>query len=268
MSRLEDLLEHMSIDGWCVIDGVIPPGEVEAVRSSVVDSVRKHNIESERQNLLKVSGLINFNQSFAPYLAEPRLLGLCKALLGEDVRVSFTTSTVLFPGNDRGGWHADWPFNQQNAGHIPAPYPDAVAHLTTIWMLSAFKEDSGTYVVSGSHKENNNPTGGNGVPADQPHPTESRATGEPGAVLVMDSRIWHAIGANRSDEPRVAIINRFAPWWLNLDVLLPGSDERRRLVDERGANDNITPPVPPDVFQSLPNNVKPLFSHWVRPQLS
>ena len=77
-------------------------------------------------------GLLAFNQSFVPYLADERILGIAEALFGPHVRISFTTAHINLPGNARGGWHADWPFNQNNAGHIPAPYPDVVMHLTTI----------------------------------------------------------------------------------------------------------------------------------------
>ena len=56
---------------------------------------------------------------------------------------------------------------------------------------------------------------------------------------------------------------RFAPWWLNLDVLMPGSVERTRMVDETGIMDNVVVPVPQHVYDGLPENVKPLFRHWV-----
>ena len=262
--NLEEIQRRLEIDGWCVIESVIPADEVDNIRTSILATVAEHKIADARKSLEKVSGVINFDQSFAPYLAEPRLLELCSALLGEHVRISFTTCMVTYPGNQRGTLHADWPFNQQNAGHIPAPYPDAVAHLTTIWMLTPFSPETGTLIVNGSHRNSNNPSGENGVPELEPYPTEIRVSGEAGSVLVMDSRLWHAISPNRSDHPRVALVIRYAPWWLNLDVLMPGSDERRRLVDETGGNDNAVPPVPVAVFEDLPEEVKPLFRHWVR----
>ena len=81
----------------------------------------------------------------------------------------------------------------------------------------------------------------------------------------MDSRLWHAIGPNRAREPRVAVVVRFAPWWLNLDVLRPHSDERKRMVEEPGLDENLVPLVPAAVFEHLPAGVKPLFRHWVEP---
>jgi len=51
---------------------------------------------------------------------------------------------------------------------------------------------------------------------------------------------------------------------LNLDVLMPGSDERRRMVDEPGREDNQVPPVDRAVFERLDSPVQTLFRHWVR----
>ena len=256
------LKRQIDAEGWCVIEAVIPADEVQPVKESVLASAARHKLPDARGSLDKVSGLINFDQSFAPYLAEPRLLSLCEELLGEHARISYTTCMVTHPGNGRGAWHADWPFNQNNAGHVRAPYADQVMHVTTIWMLTPFTAETGTLIVPRSHRQNNNPSGDNGVPADEPHPDELTVSGDAGSVLVMDSRLWHAISPNRSAEARVALPIRFAPWWLNLDSLRPGSDERARLT-AGGQSENMTPLVPADVFARLPECVKPLFRHWV-----
>ncbi len=137
-------------------------------------------------------------------------------------------------------------------------------HLTTLWMLSAFTvENGGTVIVPGSHRSRNNPTGDNGVEPMEPYPTEMNVTGKAGSVLVMDSRLWHATAPNRSDEPRVSVVFRYAPWWLNTKILMPGSPERARMVEEaQGANPE-QPALPVEVFENLPEAAKPLFEHWL-----
>ena len=35
------------------------------------------------------------------------------------------------------------------------------------------------------------------------------------------------------------------------------------MVDETGITDNVVVPVPRQVYDGLPENVKPLFRHWV-----
>ncbi len=262
---IEEQLLRLKLDGWCVVDAVIPEDEVRAVRESVAAATDRHNRPDAPSKIGHRTGLINYDQSFAPYLAAPRFLSLIKALLGSHARISFTSAMINYPGNARGTLHADWPFNQHNAGHIPAPYPDMVAHVTTLWMLSPYRVENGaTIVVPGSHRMETNPSAANcGHDEAVPYPTEIQVTGSAGSVLVMDSRMWHAAGANRSDEPRVAMAIRFAPWWLNLNGLMPGAKERARLQKETGLRENEVEAVKRDVFAGLPAAVKPLYEHWV-----
>lgn len=261
---MNKLLARLQLDGWCVVEDVIPADAVPAVRAGVAAATARHRNPTAPQHIGHLSGLINHDQSVAPYLAEARLLALIEGVLGPQVRISFTTATINEPGNARGGWHADWPFNQRNAGCFPAPYPDLCAHITTIWMLSDFRaETGGTLVISGSHRTSNNPTGDYGIGELEPYPTEINATGRAGSVLVMDSRLWHATAPNLTTEPRVAIVIRYAPWWLDLSVLQPDSPTRQRLLQATGKGENQVPPVPKAVYEQLPDPVKPLFVHWL-----
>ena len=265
MTKRQEALQQLRVDGWYVLEEVIPASRIDAIRESVEHSTAAHRNPNAPEGIGHVPGFIRFDQSFASYLANSRLMSIVNAMLGDHVRISFTTATINYPGYERGGWHADWPFNQNNAGHIPTPYPDAVMHLTTLWMLSPFKpENGGTVIVPGSHRTTNNPTGNNGVDPHQPHPAKMQVSGEAGSVLIMDSRLWHATAPNRTHQPRTSVVVRYAPWWLNLDVLMPNSIERRRMVNETGINDNEVPPVPAHIYDSLPDRVKPLFRHWVR----
>ena len=262
---VDEIVLHLKLDGWCVIDGVIPGDKVDTIRERVESTASEPDNPAAPKGIGFAAGLISREQSFAPYLADRRILGAAEAFFGPHVRISFTSAIINKPGNARGGWHSDWPFNQKNAAHIPAPYPDAVMHLTTIWMLSPFSpETGGTLLVPGSHRPDNNPTGDNGIDPSAPYATEMQATGDPGSVLIFDSRMWHATATNRGDQPRVGMAVRYAPWWLNLDPLMPGSVDRARIADETGISNPEVLPVPPHVYESLPEDVKPLFRHWVR----
>ncbi|MCZ6632431.1 MAG: phytanoyl-CoA dioxygenase family protein [bacterium] len=259
-------VDRLKKEGWCVVEGVIPDGEVSAVREQVAKATSKHGRSpAAERGIGHVPGFIAYDPSIAPYLANRKVMDLLEAVLGAFVRVSFTTATINYPGNQRGTWHADWPFNQRNAAHVPAPYPDVMMHVTTLWMLSPFSnENGGTLIVPGSHRKPNNPTGDIGVDPMASHPEEINATGSAGSVLVLDSRIWHATAPNQSDEARVSVVVRYAPWWLNTQVLRPGSEERKQMVDEPGLRENDQPLVPRKVYEGLPEGVKPLFRHWVQ----
>ena len=94
-------------------------------------------------------------------------------------------------------------------------------------------------------------------------PDECNAEGEAGSVLLLDSRMWHASSPNQTAAPRVSVVVRYAPWWLNLEILRPGSPERQMIVDENGLRENVVPDMPAEVFAGMPADVQPLFRHWV-----
>ena len=262
---IDEILLRLDIDGWCVVEGVIPEDKVDAIRESVEEATISKGKSQTYTGVVSARGILGSILPFMHYLNDNRILGVAERWFGPHVRISFTNSIINMPENERGGWHADWPFNQEKPGCIPAPYPDAVMQLSALWMLSPFSADTGgTLLVPGSHRATNNPTGDIGVDRFTPYPTEMQATGSAGSVLLLDSRVWHSTAVNHGDTPRVAMVVRYAPWWLNLDVLMPGSDERARMVDEPGKSENEVPPIPKHVYDMFPEGVKPLYRHWVR----
>ncbi|MDP6496051.1 MAG: phytanoyl-CoA dioxygenase family protein, partial [Dehalococcoidia bacterium] len=216
-----------------------------AVRAEAEGVTEAQGVSSTYQGVHSARGIPDQVSSFFPYLSDERVLGVATRWFGPHVRISFTNTLMTEPGNQRGGWHADWPYNQEKAGHIPVPYADSPIQLSTLWMLSDFTlENGGTLIVPGSHRTSDNPTGTMGVDRFEKYPTEMQVTGAAGTVLVFDSRLWHATASNMSNGPRVGMVVRYAPWWLNLEVLMPGSDERKRIVEESGLTENEVPPVP------------------------
>ncbi len=271
---------RMDVDGFCTIEGIIPSDVVEGVRDSVVAVQQAQAADSEaalaktraRGHRVGVEGVggarqvVNHTQTFTPYLADRRLMDLVEAFFGPHARISCTDGVVNYPGCGRGYWHADWPYNQTNASHIPAPYPDATMHLSTIWMLSDFTpETGGTLVIPGSHKHPRNPSAGDmeGIDRDAPHPTEMHITGKAGSVFVSDSRLWHAVAPNRSDARRVGMIIRYAPWWLNLNPTMIGTEEHTMMVVETGGKNYEQMPIKREVYEAMPEDVKPLYRYWV-----
>ena len=268
-------------NGFCVVENVIPPASVRSIRETLFEVQAAHNEEGEaelaairaRGHRVGAKGVgvlkqvINETQCFASYLADREILDLVEAFFGPFVRISCTDCVVNHPGNDRGYWHADWPFNQTNASRIPAPYADAMVHLSTIWMLTEFSEQTGgTLVIPESHRIPENPSAStmDGIDPDASSEREIQISGSAGSVLIYDSRLWHAVAPNRSTEPRVALIVRYAPWWLNLNPTMMGTPEHTRMVVETGGKNYENLPVRGEVYDRLPEDVKPLYRHWVK----
>ena len=261
-----ELARQVRENGFCILPDVIPTDEIDRVQRSVLKTAEQFGQHSSfaPSKTISMVGLVNHDQSFVDYLIDKRLTELVTTLLNEHYRVSFTTGLVNYPGNERGQWHADWPFIQTLGARIPAPYPDAVMHLTCVFPLTEFTAETGaTLLLPGSHRRPRNPTGEIGVERRAPQEDEVQAIIAAGSVLVIDSRCWHATAANRSDKPRVAFAVRFAPWWLNLEVLRPNSFLRQRMVGQRNQPDDPIPPMARPVYDRLPDQVKPLFQHGI-----
>ena len=275
-----DRLRQIEMDGFCVLEDVIPADVVGDVRESVVaaqeakreeaaadqEKTRAQGHRIGNPGVASMRQVLNETQGAAPYLADSRLMEIVSALFGPWPRISCTDVVINTCGCSRGYWHADWPYNHTNASNLPAPYPDAVMHLSTIWMLSEFTaENGGTLVIPGSHRTLDNPASGemDGVDQDAPWPTEMPVTGSAGSVFIADSRLWHAVAANVSDADRVALLIRYAPWWLNLNPTMIGAPEHTMMVAETGGKNYEQPLLRRDVFAALPKDVKPLYRHWV-----
>ncbi len=275
-----EIVSWIGEQGYCVVPGVIPPGQVKRIREEVVAAQAAHHAEAEaelakirvRGYRVGVEGVavlkqaINSTQCFAPYLADKRVLGVAESFFGEFARISCTDCVINHPGNGRGYWHADWPYNGTNSTHVKAPYADMMMHLSSIWMLTPFNEDNGaTFVLPKSHQRDNNPATGEipGMDHDAPHPDERQAVGPEGSVLLYDSRLWHAVAPNRAEASRVALIVRYAPWWLNLTPTMRGTPDHERMVVETGGKNYDAIPIRRELFEMLPEDVKPLYRHWV-----
>lgn len=187
MSTVEDLARRIRIEGWCVVEGVIPADDVVKVRDSLVATAdgRPEDLVNGRH---AVRGIIACDPAIAPYLSDDRIMGVTEAFFGKHVRISMTTGVILHPGYPRseepgGGLHSDWPFGQSYDYRIPAPYPDAPLLLTSLWMLTPFtRENGGTVLVPGSHRSSNNPTGDSCLVPGTTHPSEIHAVGKRAAL--------------------------------------------------------------------------------------
>lgn len=268
MSEIQNYLRDLKIGGFCLVENVVPADQCELLENRMIELAQSHRVkEAEAKRVSFIPGVINYDPSIAPFVADSRVLAIAERALESNIRISFTSAIINDAGKERTNWHADWPFNQNSACHIPAPYPDRIMHLTSLLMLTPFTgENGGTLVLPGSHRYSSNPTDENlGIDPYKPQPTEFRVTGKAGTLLLFDSRLWHCPPANPSNKPRVALAIRYAPWWLNLAPLDPDSEMRKQWVDEPSLKDNVVPRMPKEVYESLPETVKPLYRHWALP---
>lgn len=232
---------------------------------------------------LKPVNDIYWMKKYSSFLADEHVVNFAKNILDDHLRISQLHPKVLAEknsfssvtiANDNFGlpriktgnentreWHTDWPHDpwayggnneDENIGCIRQPYPDITMCLVMIWFLTDVDtKNGGTWIVPKSHKYKKTPRGANDdVSIVSPIPGEMQIEAKAGSVFIQDSRLWHSSPVNMSDKERVAVINRWNPWWLSVDDFAPLS--RFNIVCR---------PLSKDDFEKLPESLKPLMSH-------
>ena len=157
--------------GWCLVEGVIPENEVDAIRQHVEAAHLEAMTEYEASggSLGHQRGkdggpgknVIAFLRPLAPYLAEKRVLGVIRRVLDPYVRLVQTEFKTRLP-NDHNtmycSYYSDWPhdlLDREKAGAVCQPFPDVTMGLTTIWLLSHLDLKAAVHgscrVVTGIH---------------------------------------------------------------------------------------------------------------------
>ena len=86
-ATIDKAIQEIRRVGWCVLKDIILAAEADRIRKRVLEVTAE-----VREGVGQTLGLVNYEQSFAPYLADPRILGPAEAFFGPFVRISETSS--------------------------------------------------------------------------------------------------------------------------------------------------------------------------------
>lgn len=192
--------------GLALLGDALNPDELRAARQRLVEQARG---EAEGGNDTRdgsgdvrrrgpnqrVWNLINKGEIFRNIAVSPRVLELCRHMLGNDILLSSMTANIANKGGVPQAIHTD-----QDYIPVETTYPMVC---DVAWMLVDFTDENGaTRVIPGSHRWGRIPQRG--------HEVETiAATGPAGTALVFDGRLWHGAGANRTDASRHALFTYF-----------------------------------------------------------
>ena len=137
-----------------------------------------------------------------------------------------TMKTLRPTGSDKNlrDWHTDWPHDpwgggptaKTNIGSIKEPFPDVTMSLTVIWFLSDVKKKRWNYRYTRFAQKKKSPRSLN-INLYKPLKNEITVSASSGSVLIQDSRLWHSPPPSSTDEDRIAVINRWSPWWMSIN---------------------------------------------------
>lgn len=200
----------MRTEGCLTLDGVVNPGLIQRARQAFLERYARYLGDGEQPDALVVGRrrrmvTLRIEPPFddAQFLANPRLLPIFKALLGEDCVLSSFGVVCSLPGANKQHVHRDGIL-------FPGTPVDGLVPVFAITMampLLEMNEVNGTTALyPGSHlRTAQEPTG----PTHEPHVCE-------GGCILWDYRLAHAGTPNRSGMPRPLLYATYCrPWFLD-----------------------------------------------------
>jgi ectoine hydroxylase-related dioxygenase (phytanoyl-CoA dioxygenase family) len=174
----------------------------------------------------RVQTLLNKGQVFCDLVVSPVILDMVTYWLGESFLLSTTNANIANPGGTPMRLHTDqwWmppPVRRDGRHFRPGSMhrghsyglrrtrpQDLIAPPVGInamvFLVDIDEEMGGTRLVPGSHLSGEVPD------PSQPDPAATvQATGKAGTICFFDARLFHGTGANRSDRPRIVLLNYY-----------------------------------------------------------
>lgn len=234
--------------GYLVVPGALAPAELAAVRQAADAAERRWRADPSlpgvrRPDLEQVLGIMEHGPVLFELLEHPRVLPLVRELLGPDVMMLDHDYFITPPGAAiPQGWHFD--FDLPGVDH-----PRSRLAVKVFYVLADIPPDGGaTLVLPGSHLA----PGGSRLPnSEVPEelPGAVPMALPAGSAYLINDRIYHSAGNNRSRVHRRLLIYTYGHKWMRMwDEYRPSpqlaaraaTPGRRQLL---GLTDPYAPPV-------------------------
>ena len=210
-----DATQALERDGFVVVPGALSPSETADVRRRLFTAVerseqdgvptRGYAFDPDEHNV-RVFQLFNLDDIFVDLIQRPLALSFVEHLLGDQFLVSNFSANITEPGNAPMQLHAD-------QGYVLPPWPARPLACNVAWLLDDLTLENGaTRYVPKSHLLGHGP--------DPDRHYESASIEAPaGSILVMDGRLWHQTGINRTrDEKRAVLFGYYVLRWLRPQI--------------------------------------------------
>lgn len=204
---LTDVQRELETAGYAVVGGVLSEDFLAETRTAMRQA-REGILKEVGQNRLSRAGeagvlrlMLKFDPHFFRFLEISEMLAVIDNTVG-DTAIMHLQNGFILPSLPRD----ETPEIFQNSFHqdFPRYMNGYLASINTFFAIDAFTENNGaTWVVPGSHQQAARPD--DDTIARKAVPIECPA----GSMIVFDSTLWHAAGANTSGKDRYAINHQF-----------------------------------------------------------
>ncbi len=204
---LSDVIAALRRDGAVILRNLVGFGLADDVAGELRPHFDSEGTQPQSDfngyKTLRIMGILARSRRSAELIGHPRILEIADAILLPhclSYRIGSTTGIEIWPGEGPQLLHRD-------DAIYPARMPGMEWQISTNWALSDFTLENGaTRVVPGSHRrmEPYPPTEDDVVQAVMPK----------GSVLVYMGSAFHGGGANRTNRPRMGVVNTYSLGWL------------------------------------------------------
>jgi ectoine hydroxylase-related dioxygenase (phytanoyl-CoA dioxygenase family) len=204
---LEKTLKNLARDGFAVVEGVLDKSLLQWTREAmyrVRDEIQKEvgTEKLERAGEMGVLRLMmRFEPGFTRFLELPELLSIVDSTVSS-TSVMHLQNGFILPSHPQG--HQPQVFQNQFHMDFPRVLNGYMASVNCFFAIDAFTRTNGaTLVVPGSHQKPERPNSeemlSQALPVECPE----------GSMIVFDSTLYHAAGANTSGKDRLSINHQF-----------------------------------------------------------
>lgn len=193
--------------GVAVVHDVLDPSFIERTREALyaAQSRIRQDVGEERLRRAGELGVLRLMMKYDPhffaFLEVPELLAIVDSTVSDTAVLHLQNGFVLpsYPPGERpesfqGTFHRDFPRHLE--GYL--------ASINVLFAIDDFtKDNGGTVIVPGTHERADTPDAD--YLAARAVPVECPA----GSMLVFDSTLWHAAGANTSGKDRLGLNHQF-----------------------------------------------------------
>jgi hypothetical protein len=241
LTRFADATDRAAIaaalrqDGAVIVERVAPRALCERIKEDLRPYFDRDGRATESDfkgyRTLRVSGVLAKSRATADLIGHDLVMGMADAILLPfclAYRIGSTTGIEIHPGESAQRLHRD-------DAIYPMRIPGVEWQVDVMWALDDFTEENGaTRVVPGSHawKE----------PRQVAEEDVTQSVMDQGSALLYLGSVWHGGGANRSNRPRMGLINTYALGWLRQEV-------------------NQYLAIPRDIAMSYPDRIRRLIGY-------
>lgn len=211
-----DVVRSVALDGYAVVESVLDPALVDETRTrmyAVRDCIERE-IGTDRLKRAGELGVLRLMMRWDPFflrfLALPAVLSIVDATVSPTGILHLQNGFILpsFPLSEKlqvfqNNYHQDFP--RVLNGYL--------ASINVFFAIDEFTRENGaTWVVPRSQQT-----------PERPSQDTIEATAVPvecpaGSMIVFDSTLWHAAGANASGRDRLAINHQFTRSWIKQQI--------------------------------------------------